>query len=108
VYPDGSTVTYTWDTNKRLAKVQDVTGVTSYTYDPAGKLTKRTLPNGVSTYYEYDNANRLISIQHADSNDVLLLGFAYQFDAAGNRTQVTQTVLRRPSIHTTASTGLPG
>jgi YD repeat-containing protein len=86
-YPDGSSSTFTWDTNGQLSTVQDVSGLTSYAYDSGGKLIARTLPNGVLTSYAYDDASRLMSIQHSSASGELLLGFEYEFDAVGNRTQ---------------------
>ena len=91
VYPDSSAAAFAWDVNGQLATVQDVSGITSYEYDLGGKLTGRTLPNGVVTRYEYDDATRLTVIRHTSSSGALLLGFEYELDAAGNRTQVTRT-----------------
>jgi YD repeat-containing protein len=90
IYPDGSIVKYTWDANRQLSAVQDASSITSYKYDLGGKLTDRILPNGVITHYEYDNANRLTALQHTDPGGGLLQGYKYQFDALGNRTQMTQ------------------
>ena len=77
--------------------MQDAVGDTSYAYDPAGKLIKRTLPNGVVTHYEYDLANRLKTIQHLAPSGDQLLELAYDFDALGNRTQLIRRQANRPS-----------
>ena len=91
VYPDGSAVAFTWDADGQLASVRDSSGVTQYQYDLSGNLTERTLPNGVTTRYEYDDAKRLSAIRHTSSSGALLLGFEYELDAAGDRTQMTRT-----------------
>jgi RHS repeat-associated protein len=89
-YPDGSQVAYTWKVAGELESVTDSTGTTRYQYDPAGNLSERVLPNGVITRYEYDDAARLTAITHTSSSGTLLLGFAYELDAMGNRTQATR------------------
>jgi YD repeat-containing protein len=42
--------------------------VTSYTYDPLIGITSVTDPNGYTTYYEYDNSQRLKQVKDADGN----------------------------------------
>lgn len=91
VYPDGSVTRYTWDGNQHLTTVEDATGMTRYEYDIAGRVVGRTLPNGVITRYQYDTANQLALIEHRGPGGDLLLGFAYEFDVVGNRTQMTRT-----------------
>lgn len=92
IYPDSKAATYKWDANGQLTTVQDANGVTQYQYDLAGKVIKRTLPNGVTTLYEYDaKTNQLTSIQHLDSKNAVLLKFVYELDAVGNRTKMTRT-----------------
>ena len=91
VYPDGSAADYAWNPDGLLSSIHDSTGLTSYEYDAAGKPLKRTLPNGVVTQYEYDSANHRATIRHIGPDGKLLLEIKYQFDAAGNRTQMTLT-----------------
>ncbi|MFN0018520.1 MAG: RHS repeat-associated core domain-containing protein [Pirellulaceae bacterium] len=55
--PDGSIVTYTYDSHRNLTSVTDVRGTTSYEYDE-DKLIKITQPNGRFVEYAYDAAGR--------------------------------------------------
>ncbi len=87
-FPDGSQVIFQWDENGWLSSVQDSQGETTYKYDLAGRVTDRILPNGIHSTYQYDSAGRLASLRHLTSQGSLVLGFSYQFDAAGNRNSI--------------------
>jgi RHS repeat-associated protein len=91
--PNGNTTGYRHDEADRLTQVTgpvpaavatgtDQTG-TSYRYDPAGHLTRRTDANGDSTGYDYDRAGRL-----ADTTDALDRTTSYRYDAEGDLTTI--------------------
>lgn len=90
-YPDKGGVDYIWDANGQLTGVRDETGETRYERDATGRVTRRVLPNGITSHYAYDVANHIASISHSDSDGALLLGFAYTYNAVDNLTGETRT-----------------
>jgi len=59
-------------------------------YDDAGRRASLTYPNGVITSYGYDNANRLLTINHAKTATTIE-ALTYTYDTGGNRiTQLRQ------------------
>ncbi|CAI4030255.1 hypothetical protein DNFV4_00683 [Nitrospira tepida] len=75
--------------NSRLKTVTQGTQTVTLTYDDAGRRTGLTYPNGVVTTYGYDNANRLLSINHIKT-PTTIEALTYQNDAAGNRIKLTR------------------
>ena len=75
--------------NSRLKTVTQGTQTVTLTYDDAGRRTGLTYPNGVVTSYGYDNANRLLSINHVKT-PTTIEALTYQNDAAGNRIKLTR------------------
>ncbi len=55
--------------------------MTTYTYDLLIGMTSRTNPNGIITYYEYDDLDRLEYVK--DQNGHILKKHAYHFSPAG-------------------------
>lgn len=58
--PDGTFVTYTYDSRDRLASMTDSTGTTTFTYTTADLLDRVTYPGGLFLDYDYDAAGRRI------------------------------------------------
>ena len=72
--------------------------------DPAGRLITTTLPNGVTTFYTYDPADRITRLTHSRSNGTIIVGdYRFVSDGAGNRTVVTE-VLAMPSAPNVTTT----
>jgi YD repeat-containing protein len=73
-------MTMAYDVRQRLISM-DVGGeTTTYTYDPAGLMTKATQPNGAYLEYTYDNAHRLTKVKDQLGNTR-----TYTLDNMGNR-----------------------
>ncbi len=52
--------------------------VTTYTYKPLVGMTSETDPNGITTYYNYDNFNRLKTIKDYEGNIVSQYDYHYK------------------------------
>jgi len=62
-YPDGEIVVRNFDVRNRITAIsKNGNSIVSYLYNNADQLVSQTLANGVTTNYQYDFANRLISI----------------------------------------------
>ncbi|MCO5168154.1 MAG: hypothetical protein M9894_17570 [Planctomycetes bacterium] len=92
VLADDKVVSYFYyDEAGRLAELLnlDSTGapITSQVYqrNPNGAVTRVAHENGEFTYYSYDALDRLVEERRVQNPTVY--GFAYQYDAASNRTQ---------------------
>jgi YD repeat-containing protein len=80
--PNGLVTTLAYDARQRLTALTVGSETTSYSYDPAGLLTRVTGPDGAYLAYSYDDAHRLTGIQDQLGNTV-----SYTLDALGNRVQ---------------------
>ncbi len=63
----------------------------TYGYGAFGQVVTATLPNGVTTSYGYDAAERQTSITHTLSSQTLA-AYTYTLDANGNRTRAVELV----------------
>jgi len=61
--------------------------ITSYDHDPAGNLTRVTLPGGAALNSAYDDAHRLIR-----TTDLLGQRISYELDALGDQTKIAMFV----------------
>ncbi len=82
---------YEYDAAHRLTSMTDETGISSYTYDNAGRLLTTALPNGASIEHSYDDASRILTVVNKDAAAAGFAGFEYFYDDAGNVTGVTHT-----------------
>ncbi|WP_341348910.1 RHS repeat-associated core domain-containing protein [Syntrophorhabdus aromaticivorans] len=111
-YPGGKYLVFTYDTAGRrtsstdelghrqdyhynqIGQLQSVTDESSttiagYTYDAAGKLTRKDLGNGVYTTYGYDAAGRLLHLVNYRADGTVLSRFDYTYNSRGMRTSMT-------------------
>jgi RHS repeat-associated protein len=87
------TLTYTYDAANRLDKVhQGGAAVVDYEYDDIGLRKSKTLLNGITTRYQYDEANRLrrIAFDRGIPTQPFQI-YEYDLDGTGARTKLTET-----------------
>lgn len=96
----GEQSSYNYDAGHRLTSMiapvsrggQTSEGTYSFSYDAAGRPIQRSFPNNVATTYSYDLKGQLLNMLHKKSDGALLDGFAYEYDANGNRTSMTDNL----------------
>lgn len=82
-YPGGKVITETTDQRNRLSMIRESANtIAQFTYDGAGRLTTKTLVNGVIQHYGYDANNRITSLDCQPNNAI---NFLYTYDNEGNR-----------------------
>jgi YD repeat-containing protein len=81
-------VTYGYDQTDNVTSITQNAQAATVDYDPLGRMTKRTLPNGVSTEWAFDTAGFLSSVI-SKKNGVAFDSHTFQRDAVGNITQET-------------------
>src|SRR5262249_24966663 len=77
---------------KRNGQVLSTPEVTTYTYTAIGTRASATVPNGVKTFYTYDENSRLSGLQHLGTNGALLMAFGYRYNAGNLRTNAIEIV----------------
>ncbi len=81
------TTSYTYDQRNLMTSITDPDGNQStFHYDALGRETTRSLANGNNIEKSYNTDGRLQEIVNKNSTGVIS-SFAYQYDAAGNRTK---------------------
>ena len=84
-------MTYGYNGRGELETVTDwLSGVTTYAYDLAGRLTDIVYPNGVTGEFDYDDADRLTDIEYLDGM-TSLEAISYVVNAMGIRTSMTDS-----------------
>ena len=63
--------------------------VTTYDYTKVGSRASISLPNGITTSYQYDSLNRLTNLTHKKA-DTLIASYTYNLLLAGRRSAVTE------------------
>ncbi len=77
--------------------------VATYTYDPLIGITSMTDPNGYTTYYEYDDQNRLDHITDANSKILKKYDYNYKGQLSTNYAAVSANLVA-PTLVLTNST----
>lgn len=92
---NGTLVAYEYDALNRLTNAVDArlsgTQNTGYGFDAVGNLQSYVYPNAVTNFYQYNSLNRLTNVT-AKLNTTALGDFSYKLAAAGNRTNLSETV----------------
>jgi RHS repeat-associated protein len=85
-YPSGAVVNYTYTGRKQVATISadGPPPLATFTYNPNGSRTGKSLENNTSVVYAYDIANRLASVDHRTGN-ASFLRFDYTLNSVGNR-----------------------
>ncbi|AXQ31164.1 hypothetical protein D0B54_21885 [Solimonas sp. K1W22B-7] len=77
-------VQYGFDELNRLQSVTDTQGKqTTYQYNARSQKTRVSLPNGTSSYWEYDDNGRITEVRHEKTATGAILG-AYRYTLAAN------------------------
>ena len=88
----GASMSYAYDSLNRVATAADaVAGSTAYGYDGVGNLQTVRYPNSVTNSYTYDSLYRLTNLVVKNSGGAIA-SFTYKVAAAGNRTNLVETV----------------
>jgi RHS repeat-associated protein len=66
---------WTYDANNRLLQKGSGAGATSYDYDDAGNLIRKTEPGSRITQYVYDTQNRLVEVRDGAGNLIARYGY---------------------------------
>jgi RHS repeat-associated protein len=70
-YHGTATATYQWDANNRLTSMTDVSGTKSLVYDPVGRPSTITYPDGRTMAFVYDVTGNITGITYPDGLNVL-------------------------------------
>ncbi|MEI8122542.1 MAG: RHS repeat-associated core domain-containing protein, partial [bacterium] len=92
MYPSSEVVKYGFNSRSALESIKNGSNaaIADYTFDDAGRATKKTLPNGLETLYEYNDANWVtkITLRQGATPNTVLQSFQYGYNKVGNRTWV--------------------
>ena len=82
-FADGSHYDYTYDSHNNLLTASDATGITTFTYDSADRMTSVSYPNGESLTFTYDAGGRRTSMVDQSGYTV-----NYSYTPAGDLSQL--------------------
>jgi RHS repeat-associated protein len=85
----GASMLYAYDQLNRMTLLSDVSGVSTYGYDAVGNVTTITMPNGVTTLYNYNTLNKLVGMG-SSNGAVSISNYAYTLGPAGNKVAMSE------------------
>ena len=83
-FADGRAYSYGWDGNSNRMLMTDPTGTTTWTYDPANRMTGQQDPTGITSGLAYDADSRMITRALSSIGT-----FTYAYDNANRNTKLT-------------------
>lgn len=79
-------VDFIFDSLNRLVQQNDpVAGTYRFRYDALGRRTHLEYPNGIETAYTFDANHRILSLVSRSTEEDVVDGYSYTYDAVGNR-----------------------
>ncbi|GHU63063.1 hypothetical protein FACS189418_5620 [Clostridia bacterium] len=88
IYPDETTVEYSYDSARRLVKWKEGEQVTRYAYDPNNRIQEKQLPKGIKAQYTYLPNGQLKALSYYQSEQ-MLESLSYGYDLEQNVIQKT-------------------
>ena len=85
-YSDGKSVRFAYNGNGELITMSDWNGITDFTLDALGRITRVNDHNGKTVSYTYDEAGNQTSMDYPGSARV-----TYEYDLLNRQTSVTET-----------------
>lgn len=89
IYPDGSKVSYEYDSALRLSGCKIGADTISYQYYPNGRLKEKQLPDQAKTLYQYNPAGYISEICHVKGGEVTDR-LRYQYDGSNRKTRISR------------------
>jgi RHS repeat-associated protein len=83
-------IEYQYDFMGRLETMETPAGPVKYEYWTGQGKVKRTLPNNVCTFWEYNAEGRLTSITHVNPSNHLIAKFSYEYRPDGLIAAITE------------------
>jgi uncharacterized repeat protein (TIGR02543 family) len=101
-YPDGEVVTYAYNAQSRLAKIERAsqTILDGTAYNAAGQMTQKRYGNGLNTVFTYDPKNLRLTNILATKTYGKLQDIAYTYDNTGNVKTLKDAVSGRTETFT--------
>lgn len=91
VHPDGTTATFTFDSQNNVTSSTDENGAkTTYAYDTAGDLTAQTGPDGIVTKYTYTPTGLVATKTDTGGPNGSARTWTYDYNSSGAVTAVHQ------------------